>query len=40
MPHLGREVDDAMTAGFTPAELERMAALLKRAAANLREAAP
>jgi DNA-binding MarR family transcriptional regulator len=40
VPHLGREVDDAMTAGFTPAELERMAALLKRAAANLREAAP
>ena len=40
VPHLGREVDDAMTAGFSPAELDRMAALLKRAAANLREAAP
>jgi hypothetical protein len=28
-----------MTAGFTPAELDRLAALLERAAQNLREAA-
>lgn len=40
VPHLGREVDSAMTAGFTAAELDGLAALLKRAAANLREAAP
>jgi DNA-binding MarR family transcriptional regulator len=40
VPHLGREVDGAMTAGFSDAELDRLAGLLKRAAANLREAAP
>jgi MarR family transcriptional regulator, transcriptional regulator for hemolysin len=39
VPHLGREVDGAMTAGFTAAELDRLAGLLERAAANLREAA-
>jgi DNA-binding MarR family transcriptional regulator len=39
LPHLGREVDGAMTAGFTAAELDRLAALLERAAQNLREAA-
>jgi DNA-binding MarR family transcriptional regulator len=38
LPHLGREVDGAMTAGFTAAELDRLAALLERAAQNLREA--
>jgi DNA-binding MarR family transcriptional regulator len=40
LPHLGREVDDAMTEGFSERELERMAALLRRAAENLRGAAP
>jgi DNA-binding MarR family transcriptional regulator len=40
LPHLGREVDDAMTEGFSERELDRMAALLRRAAENLREAAP
>jgi DNA-binding MarR family transcriptional regulator len=40
VPHLGREVDDAMTEGFSDRELDRMAALLRRAAENLREAAP
>ncbi len=40
VPHLGREVDDAMTEGFSERELDRMAALLRRAAENLREAAP
>ena len=39
LPHLGREVDDAMTEGFSERELERMAALLRRAAENLRGAA-
>lgn len=37
-PHLGREVDSAMTAGFSERELVRLAALLERAAANLTEA--
>ena len=40
LPHLGREVDDAMTEGFSERELDRLAALLRRAAENLREAAP
>jgi DNA-binding MarR family transcriptional regulator len=40
LPHLGREIDDAMTAGFSERELDRMAALLRRAAENLRGAAP
>lgn len=39
LPNLGREVDDAMTEGFSARELDRMAALLRRAAQNLREAA-
>jgi DNA-binding MarR family transcriptional regulator len=39
LPHLGRDVDLAMTAGFSERELDRLAALLDRAAANLREAA-
>jgi DNA-binding MarR family transcriptional regulator len=39
LPHLGREVDEAMTDGFSERELDRMAALLRRAAENLREAA-
>jgi DNA-binding MarR family transcriptional regulator len=38
-PHLGREVDTAMTAGFSGRELGRLAALLDRAARNLAEAA-
>lgn len=40
VPHLGREVDGALTAGFTAADLDRLQGLLARAAANLREAAP
>ncbi len=40
LPHLGREVDDVMTEGFSDRELGRMAALLQRAAENLRGAAP
>jgi DNA-binding MarR family transcriptional regulator len=40
VPHLGREVDEAMTEGFSERELDRMAALLRRAAENLRGAAP
>jgi DNA-binding MarR family transcriptional regulator len=40
VPHLGREVDDAMAEGFSERELDRMAALLRRAAENLRGAAP
>jgi MarR family transcriptional regulator for hemolysin len=40
VPHLGREVDGALTAGFTDAEIDRLQVLLARAAANLREAAP
>jgi DNA-binding MarR family transcriptional regulator len=39
VPHLGREIDAAMTEGFSEPELERLSALLRRAAANLREAA-
>jgi DNA-binding MarR family transcriptional regulator len=39
LPHLSREVDSAMTAGFSGRELERLAALLDRAARNLAEAA-
>jgi DNA-binding MarR family transcriptional regulator len=39
LPHLGREVDDAMAEGFSDRELDRMAALLRRAAENLRGAA-
>jgi DNA-binding MarR family transcriptional regulator len=39
VPHLGREIDDAMTAGFSEAELDRLGGLLRRAAMNLREAA-
>jgi DNA-binding MarR family transcriptional regulator len=39
LPHLGREVDAAMTAGFSDRELERLGALLDRAARNLAEAA-
>ena len=39
LPHLSREVDDAMTEGFSARELDRMATLLRRAAENLREAA-
>jgi DNA-binding MarR family transcriptional regulator len=38
LPHLGREVDAAMTAGFSDRELGRLAALLDRAAKNLAEA--
>jgi DNA-binding MarR family transcriptional regulator len=38
LPHLGREVDAAMTAGFSDRELERLGALLERAARNLAEA--
>ena len=40
VPHLGREVDGMLTAGFTDAELDRLHRLLARAVANLREAAP
>jgi DNA-binding MarR family transcriptional regulator len=40
VPHLGREVDGALTAGFTDAELDLLHGLLARAAENLREAAP
>jgi DNA-binding MarR family transcriptional regulator len=39
LPHLSREVDSAMTAGFSDRELERLGALLDRAAQNLAEAA-
>jgi DNA-binding MarR family transcriptional regulator len=39
IPHLSREVDSAMTEGFSQRELERLAALLDRAAKNLAEAA-
>ena len=39
LPLLGREVDDAMTEGFSERELDRLAVLLRRAAENLREAA-
>jgi len=39
LPHLGREVDDAMTDGFSERELDRLGALLRRAAENLRGAA-
>ncbi len=39
LPHLSREVDSAMTAGFSDRELGRLAALLDRAAQNLAEAA-
>jgi len=39
LPHLGREVDEAMTDGFSERELNRLAVLLRRAAENLREAA-
>jgi DNA-binding MarR family transcriptional regulator len=39
VPHLGREVDGTMTAGFSSADRDRLAGLLERAAANLREAA-